>query len=130
MSTIDTGGPAKATAEAVRLEKRPDGVALLILDTPESPVNVLSRELLDEIAVPLDEIEGDDAIRAVVLASGKPGTFIAGANVEQLLTIDSAEEAARFSSEGQRLLARMAGSRKPFVAAIHGVVDGQTHFRL
>ena len=68
----------------LRMEKRADGVAMITFDTPDSKVNIISRELFGEIAAILDEIEKDDAIRAGVLVSGKPGSFIAGADLEQL----------------------------------------------
>jgi len=108
----------------VRLERRPQGVAVLLFDTPGSPVNVLSQELLAQVEPLLDEIGGDATIEAVVVASGKPGTFIAGANLKQLMAIDSAEHAAALSRDGQRILDRMAASTKPFVAAIHGPALG------
>ena len=108
----------------VRLDKRPDGVASISFDTPESKVNIISRELFDEIAAVLDEIENDDGVRACVLASAKPGTFIAGANLKQIRAIEDEAEGARFSRNGQALLDRIAASRKPFVAAIDGPALG------
>ncbi len=112
------------TASAVRLERHPGGVALVLLDTPDSPVNVLSRELFEEVAPILDEIESDAALRACVMASAKPGTFIAGANLKQLIAVRNVEEGSALSRDGQRLLERIARSRKPFVAAIHGPALG------
>jgi 3-hydroxyacyl-CoA dehydrogenase/enoyl-CoA hydratase/3-hydroxybutyryl-CoA epimerase len=108
----------------VELIVRPDGVATIVFDTPDSKVNILSRELFEEIGTVLDRIERDDSVRASVLTSGKPGTFIAGANLKQLRSIDDEEEGRVFSSEGQRLLDRIAASRKPFVAAIDGAALG------
>jgi 3-hydroxyacyl-CoA dehydrogenase/enoyl-CoA hydratase/3-hydroxybutyryl-CoA epimerase len=108
----------------VRLEKRTDGVALILFDTPDSPVNILSRELFEEFGRILDEIESDGAVRACVLASGKPGTFIAGANLKQLIAIATAEEGRSISRFGQHLLDRIAKGNKPFVAAIHGPALG------
>lgn len=111
-------------ARALTLTRRPDGIGVLTLDTPDGPVNVLSRELFTEMRDRLDEIEKDDAIRAVVLASGKSDNFIGGANVKQLLAITDAGEAEDFSRRGQALLDRIEESRKPFVAAIHGAALG------
>ena len=63
----------RIAASSVRLEKRPDGVGLLIFDTPGSPVNVLSDELFGEIGSLLDEIAADDAGSAacVILSLAK-----------------------------------------------------------
>lgn len=125
MSTTEphvTGSPI--AGGAVRLEKRADGVALILFDTPNSPVNILSRESFEEFGRILDEIESDDAVRACVLASGKPGTFIAGANLKQLIAVATTEEGESISRGGQRLLDRIARGRKPFVAAIQGPALG------
>jgi len=108
----------------LRLTKRADGVAVVTFDTPESKVNVISRELLAEIGPALDEIERDPGVRACVLASGKPGTFIAGADLHQIRAIRTEQEGAAFSRDGQALLERLARCRKPFVAAIDGPAMG------
>ena len=108
---------------SVTLRKRPDGVATLVFDTPGSAVNVLSRELLDEIVPLLEDIEGDDGVRCCVLASAKPGTFIAGADLKQLAAFETAEAGATFSRHGLAVLRKLSHGRKPFVAAIWGVSD-------
>src|SRR5262249_53813869 len=59
-----------------------------------------------------------------VLLSGKPDTFIAGADIDAFETFQSAEEAAALSALGQRMLARLERSRAPVVAAIHGACLG------
>jgi 3-hydroxyacyl-CoA dehydrogenase/enoyl-CoA hydratase/3-hydroxybutyryl-CoA epimerase len=59
-----------------------------------------------------------------VLCSGKPDTFIAGADIEEFLQLQSVEEAVRLSRDGQLLMQRVADSTKPVVAAIHGACVG------
>ncbi len=121
----------------MNLEVRPDGAAVIYFDTPNSPVNVLSRELFDELTPIFERIESDDSIRACVVASAKPGTFIAGANLKQLVRIENAEEGTALLAAAQALLVRIHASRKPFVAAIHGAALGgglevalSCHYRL
>ncbi len=108
----------------VRVERRRDGVAIVRFDTPGSPVNVLSRELMAEVGPALDAALSDSAIVACVVASAKPGTFVAGADLKQLLAIEGAAEGTAFSRGGQAILDRMAASPKPFVAAIDGPALG------
>ena len=109
---------------AIRLERRPDGVAVITLDTPDSPVNVLSREFFGEFSSHLDTVASDAEIKAVVVASAKRDNFIAGANIKQILAIETAEEAEALVREGHALLDRVAGMSKPVVAAIHGAALG------
>lgn len=106
------------------LDVRPDGVAILTFDTPGSPVNILSREVLAEVEELLSRVESDSAIRAAVLASGKRDSFIAGADLDQVLAMETAEEGAAFSRNGHRILDRIERCAKPIVAAIHGAALG------
>lgn len=110
--------------EAIHLIMRADGVAVMRFDTPDSPVNVLSSRFFAEIASHLDRVAQDPAIKACVLSSAKPDSFIAGADLDELLAMTTAAEAEAFSREGHALLDRIASSPKPFVAALHGPALG------
>ena len=101
-----------------------DGVLVVTLDVPGEAVNVLGRRVRDDVAALLERLERDERVRAVVLASGKPDVWIAGADVEELLGIASPGDAERLSRDGQRLLARLEELRVPIVAAIHGACLG------
>ena len=109
--------------KSLTLKKRGDGVAVLLFDTPKRPVNVLSGGMLEEAAPLMEEIEKDDAIAAVVLASGKPDSFIAGADLDDVVKM-TAEEAESISRGAHAWLDRVERSGKPFVAAIHGAALG------
>jgi 3-hydroxyacyl-CoA dehydrogenase/enoyl-CoA hydratase/3-hydroxybutyryl-CoA epimerase len=113
-------GPGKRFSIFVRS----DGVAILTFDTPGSPVNILSREVLSEVEELARRVESDPAIRAAVLASGKADSFIAGADLDQVLAMETAEEGAAFSRSGHRILDRIEKGPKPIVAAIHGAALG------
>lgn len=108
----------------ISLELRDGGIAVLTFDVARSKVNVLSSALMGEFSSLLDRIEADPSIRACVLRSGKEDNFVAGADLDEVKAITRAEEASAFVREGHRLLDRIAASRKPFVAAIHGAALG------
>ncbi len=110
--------------EAIQLIKRNDGVAILRFDTPDSPVNILSSRFFADFARHLETIARDSDIRACVLSSAKPDSFIAGADLDEILGMTLPTQAAAFSREGHALLDRIAQSAKPFVAAIHGPALG------
>ncbi len=114
----------KTKKKSLSLVKRDDGVAVVTFDTPGSSVNVLSKVLLAEVSECLDKIATDDSIKAAVLFSGKPGTFIAGANLDDVLEMKTEAEGTTFSKDGHALLERIEKSKKPFVAAIHGAALG------
>ncbi len=108
----------------IRLDKRKDGVAVLTFDNPDGKVNILSRGLFDEIREILDDVGADPSVKACVLCSGKPDNFIAGANLKEFLAMEKPEEGESLSREGHELLARIARSKKPVVAAIAGLTLG------
>jgi 3-hydroxyacyl-CoA dehydrogenase/enoyl-CoA hydratase/3-hydroxybutyryl-CoA epimerase len=109
------------SAFTVRIER---GVAWLELNVPDSPVNKITREVRTELSVLLDKLPTNDAVRAVVLISRKPGTFIAGADIDEFVALRSREEALNLITVGQALINRLAALPVPVVTAIHGTCFG------
>jgi 3-hydroxyacyl-CoA dehydrogenase/enoyl-CoA hydratase/3-hydroxybutyryl-CoA epimerase len=100
------------------------GVAVLTFDTPHDQVNKISRAVAWELEDQLQRLEADDVVKAVVLRSGKPDIFIAGADIDEIVALRSVDEAVRLSKDGQLLMQRVADFGKPIVAAIHGACLG------
>jgi 3-hydroxyacyl-CoA dehydrogenase/enoyl-CoA hydratase/3-hydroxybutyryl-CoA epimerase len=105
-------------------ETGPDGVLVLTLDVPGEKVNTLGRGLIAEFEALLAEIEADRTVRAVVIRSGKPDSFIAGADIKDFTRIRSAEEGEALSRAGHAIFDRVERCRVPVVAAIHGTCLG------
>ncbi len=101
-----------------------DGVALITFDAPNAPINALNSRLAVEFDAIFAQLDSDDAIVAAVLLSAKPDVWIAGADIEELVSLTSAAEGEALSRGGQRMLDRLAALRKPVVAAIHGACLG------
>ena len=103
----------------------PEGsVAVVTFDLPGEPVNKLSAAVKVEFEALLIRLRDDAAIRAVVLISGKPDNFIAGADIEEFTALTTRTEAERLSFEGQEMVSRLETLPKPVVAAIHGACLG------
>ncbi|HET7322156.1 MAG TPA: 3-hydroxyacyl-CoA dehydrogenase NAD-binding domain-containing protein [Longimicrobiaceae bacterium] len=100
-----------------------DGIALVRLDQPGKPVNVLSSALVEEMAGVIGRLESGEA-KAAVLLSGKPGVWIAGADIDELKELESAEDGTRLSATAHELLGRLERLPVPVVAAIDGVALG------
>ena len=120
-ATRPTEVSRKSRAMAIDVE---DGVAIITMDLPNEPVNKLNRAVKDDFIELIRRLDGDASIQAAVLISGKPDTFIAGADIEEFLEVRSAEDAERLSLDGQSLLDRLEELRTPVVAAIHGACMG------
>ncbi|NNC99605.1 MAG: crotonase [Gammaproteobacteria bacterium] len=94
-------------------------ICLLTLDKQDSSQNVLSVEVLDELARALDEI---DALKpkGLIIASAKKSGFIAGADVNEFTQVATTEEAEKFVSEAHKTLNRIEKFAFPTVAMVNG----------
>ncbi|MEO8624016.1 MAG: enoyl-CoA hydratase-related protein, partial [bacterium] len=101
-----------------------DGIAVITIDLPGEPVNKVTAGLRAELAGMFSQLEGDTGVKSIVLLSGKPDTWLAGADIDEFLTLESAADAEALSRGGQSLLARLEGLKIPVVAAIHGACLG------
>jgi 3-hydroxyacyl-CoA dehydrogenase/enoyl-CoA hydratase/3-hydroxybutyryl-CoA epimerase len=104
-----------------------DGIALLTIDLPGKSMNVLTPELMSDLESTVARAAADDAVTGVVLTSGKQA-FIAGADIKDMVTAYdrgvSAEEAAGFSRELNRVLRGIETCGKPVAVAINGLALG------
>jgi 3-hydroxyacyl-CoA dehydrogenase / enoyl-CoA hydratase / 3-hydroxybutyryl-CoA epimerase len=123
MTDTQTTSETSALPPALKTELIGD-VLVVTIDRPGAPLNTLTPALIGEFEGVLLRLNDDTLIKAAVLISGKPDSFIAGADIEQFLEITSAAEAERTSRMGQDLLDRLEKARVPVVAAIHGVCLG------
>ena len=109
------------------LEVDRDNVAWLTIDQPDSRVNLLTTEVMEALDRRLGELESRIAtgkLVAVVIRSGKPGTFVAGADVREIAEIRDEEDAYEKSREGQRIFRRLERLRVPTIAAVDGTCLG------
>ncbi|MCG5514474.1 fatty acid oxidation complex subunit alpha FadJ [Ectothiorhodospira shaposhnikovii] len=105
---------------AFHMQKDDRNVAVITVDLPDERMNVLRAEMVDECGALLDTLARDNTLRGVIITSGKPDNFIAGADIRMLSACDSAEDAAALARAGQALFDRLEGFPVPVVAAIHG----------
>ena len=118
-----TAAVSSRAASALTMEVR-GGVAVITLDVPNAPVNTFTRGVREEFAALLERLERDDEVRAVVVRSGKPDVWVAGADIEEFLEIETASQAEAMSRDGHALLDRLEKLRTPVVAAINGACLG------
>ncbi|KAK5646424.1 hypothetical protein RI129_004888 [Pyrocoelia pectoralis] len=97
-----------------------DNVAVISLDSPNSKVNTLNANVIDEFNAFLKELQNNHQLQAAVIISDKPGCFIAGADIVMLGKCKSAAEVINLSKVGQDVLGAIENSKKPIVAAIQG----------
>jgi len=106
-----------------RLERDIDGIAWLYIDRDGEKVNSLSSEILGELGEIIDLFE-QDAPTGLVLMSGKPGSFIVGADVREF---DATKDASLLTENVRKvhdLFDRIEGLKFPKVVAFEGFCLG------
>ncbi|RMG39234.1 MAG: 3-hydroxyacyl-CoA dehydrogenase [Planctomycetota bacterium] len=112
---------------ALTLEFTDAQVAVLTIDCPGQKVNTLSRAVLEELDGIVTELESrSPAPHGLLLRSGKPGQFIAGADLNELAALVDAtrEQADEAIRAGHALFGRVARLPFPTVALIDGACMG------
>jgi 3-hydroxyacyl-CoA dehydrogenase/enoyl-CoA hydratase/3-hydroxybutyryl-CoA epimerase len=110
-------------SSAWTLQREQDGNAVLAFDIPGKSANTLGRQVLQELAVVLDELERQPPA-GLVLRSGKASGFIAGADINEFTAFNTVNDALVNIRLGQGLCDRVAALPCPTVALLQGFALG------
>ena len=99
-------------------------VAVVTIDVPGETMNTLKGPFADEIREVLQQIEAEPQVKGVVFTSGKPDSFIAGADISMLAACKTTDEAEGLAKSCHAIFAELEQLDLPVVAAIHGVCLG------
>jgi methylglutaconyl-CoA hydratase len=99
-----------------------DGIATIQFGHPKG--NSLPGALLRRIADAVDAAGADANARVVVLRSGEPGPFCAGASFDELRSIGDAGSGKEFFMGFARLILAMRRCPKFIIARVHGKTVG------
>ncbi|HIF9340248.1 TPA: fatty acid oxidation complex subunit alpha FadJ [Photobacterium damselae] len=97
-----------------------DKLAWLKIDVPNEKMNTLQDCFATEISQVLEQLEASSDIKGMVIYSGKPDNFVAGADIKMLAACETAEQAQQLATTGQELFTRLENLPFHVVAAIHG----------
>lgn len=109
---------------AFNLAVGPDNIAIVTIDVPGEKMNTLRAEFVNEVKNLLGELNALNELEGVVLISGKPDNFVAGADIRMIEACQTAGEASQLARAGQQVMAELSSLRVPVVAAIHGACLG------
>lgn len=114
--------------ENFKIDVDADGIALITFDVPNRSMNTLTSGVMKEIPEWVETVKTDDAIKGVVLTSGKASGFCAGADLGDMAAgmLGGSDLQAAFDA-GWRLngaLRALETCGKPVAAAINGLALG------
>ena len=107
--------------EGITLTKK-ERYAILMVDIPETR-NALSVPIVEYLDELVEDVIRDPKMRCLIITGGGPKSFIAGADIRQLVKMTP--EDSRYSIEvGHKLFSKLETMDIPVVAAINGYCLG------
>mgnify|MGYP002623384748 CR=1 FL=1 len=113
-------------APTITLNMPEPDIAELVFDAPGKSTNVFSRPVLEELQKHLDELEKRSDLAGLIIRSGKPGQFIAGADITEFAAAGdiTKEQVVEMCTGGRQLFQRLSKCNFVTVAAIEGMSMG------
>lgn len=105
----------------------PDGLGWLTFDDPDRKLNVLAEPVMQrlvELTAEARAAANDGSLKALIVCSGKPDSFIAGADVTAIAAVEDPDLGEQGARWGQKIFAELGDLPVPTVAAIHGICLG------
>lgn len=106
-----------------KLQADENGIAWLIIDKQGASANTLSADVIAELDDVLAKIERD-APKGLVIRSGKPGGFIAGADIGEFRNETMAATIEAQLGRAHAIIDRLDRLKLPTIAVIHGYCLG------
>ena len=98
-------------------------VATVTVTNP--PVNALNERAIDELAIVVEHLSRKDDVVAVVFTGEGTSSFVAGADIRQMLEeVHTFDEAMVLPNNAQLAFAKIEAMGKPCIAAVQGVALG------
>ena len=97
------------------------GIGIITIDNP--PANSLSADVVSGLKSVLDKVLNSPTIRVVIITGSGEAIFVSGANIKELVNLDSAG-GMKLVSGVKEVFAMMRLSPKPVFCALNGHVLG------
>jgi 3-hydroxyacyl-CoA dehydrogenase/enoyl-CoA hydratase/3-hydroxybutyryl-CoA epimerase len=115
--------PSQSASRAFNIEREGE-LAILWFDLPGEKVNKFSSAVLRELSAVIDHFASASDVTKIIIASRKPGIYIAGADVTEFTTVSGAEQAKDYVRLGQEVFTKLSRLPQTTVAAIDGACLG------
>jgi len=112
--------------KTVTLSMPEPDIALLTFDAPGKGANVLSQHVLEEFQAHLNDLEKRTDLAGLIICSGKPGAFIAGADIKEFAAAGdiTKDQIIEMCAAGRKLFMRLTEMPFVTVAAVDGAALG------
>ncbi|MBI3790517.1 MAG: AMP-binding protein, partial [Gemmatimonadetes bacterium] len=101
------------------------GVTIATVTVTNAPVNALNERALDELNIVVEHVARRDDVKAVIFTGQGTSSFVAGADIRQMLEeVRTLEEAMPLPNNAHLAFRKIESMAKPCIAAINGVALG------
>ena len=110
----------------VQLKVSSNGVGIITIDLPDSKLNTLGSSSMGELLNVLQQVSKDGSIKGLVIISGKPDNFVAGADIREIQELQNQPPHKSYegSKLGKEVFAHLENLSFRTVAAINGTCLG------
>jgi enoyl-CoA hydratase len=98
-------------------------VGRIVLDRAEK-LNAFTAAMLKELEAACEQLEADEAVRVVLVASASDKAFCAGADINEWSPLGPLGKWAKWIRAGHRAFERLARLRQPTIALVDGIAYG------
>jgi enoyl-CoA hydratase/carnithine racemase len=105
------------------LYERRGPIAFLTFNRPEAR-NALTWAMCDGLLAACEHVDADDRVRVLVLRGAGDKAFVAGTDISQFRTFETAEDALEYERSGNRYSERLERVTKPTIAVLRGFAVG------
>jgi enoyl-CoA hydratase len=100
-----------------------DSIAVIHLDNP--PLNLFTRQMTADLGESLEEVEGNESVRVLVVSGRGPRVFSAGSDVREFPELMDRGSVVEEKLEHENVVFnRLAAMKQPTIAAIGGIALG------
>lgn len=107
----------------VHVRRESGGVAVVTLDRA-AKLNVLNSALMAQFVDVMEDLAGDDDLRAVVLTGAGDRAFVGGADIDEMAALRTPDEGRAFITRVHRCCAAVRDLPVPVIARINGYALG------
>ena len=100
-----------------------DGIGVITINRPKV-LNALNAQTLADIRSAFEAAGADGSVGVVILTGAGEKSFIAGADISEIKSLENYEDAKAFADRGQGLLNFIEKLGKPVIAAVNGFALG------
>ncbi len=98
-------------------------IATLTFNRPEAR-NAMTWEMYDALVGACERVDGDAAIRVLILRGAGGKAFVAGTDIAQFQNFKNREDGLKYEERLDRVLDRLERVTKPTIAQVEGVAAG------